>query len=201
MTLPSAQTSMFNKVSKLVENLLGYIQSGSVLDLGSGAGGNSVFLAQHGFSVEAIDISPEAIDELNRRTAEVGVSVRTSVGNIASMKWGRSYDVIICTFALHFLHTRDALDTIRAMQTHTSPGGFNVVAVFTKEGDLIKNDPNTERFLASGHEQFRNLYAGWNLHTLSEKETRLRKKREDGTPLTNMFVGLIAQKVDSEGGR
>ncbi|PIR83543.1 hypothetical protein COU18_02555 [Candidatus Kaiserbacteria bacterium CG10_big_fil_rev_8_21_14_0_10_51_14] len=185
----------FSGLNKLVEKLLSYTQRGSVLDLGAGAGGNSIFLARHGFDVTAVDISSEAIEDIRRTAAEASVVVQASVGDIARLEWDRSYDVIVCTMALHYLYARDALNTIRAMQAHTNPGGFNVIATFTKEGDLLKNDPTTERFLADGLEQFRDLYAGWNIHILVEKERKMRKTHSDGTPFINTAVGLIAQKI------
>src|SRR5262249_58329951 len=45
------------------------------LELGCGTGSNTVWLAQHGFDVTAIDISPTAIERATKRTAAAGVKV------------------------------------------------------------------------------------------------------------------------------
>lgn len=189
----------FSKVHKIIESLLDHTSSGSVFDIGAGGGGNSLFLAKHGFNVTAMDTSQVAMDLLKERTAIENVAIETEVGDIAQYAWNRSYNVIVCTFVLHFLLTEKAIECIKNMQMHTKDGGFNVIATFTKQGDLLKGDPETRRFLVDGPDTLKELYADWDIHTLFEKETTLRKKGLDGAPLKNMFVGLIAQKRDFVG--
>lgn len=46
------------------------------LELGCGTGANSVWLAQQGFEVTALDLSPLAIERARRRSDEAGVRVR-----------------------------------------------------------------------------------------------------------------------------
>src|SRR2546426_12786316 len=46
------------------------IRSGRALDIAAGKGRNAIFLAERGFDVEAIDISPVALDEARRRATE-----------------------------------------------------------------------------------------------------------------------------------
>ena len=47
-----------------------------VLDIGCGAGTNSIFLAKNGFDVTGIDISPIAISIAKVRAKEAGLEVR-----------------------------------------------------------------------------------------------------------------------------
>ncbi len=190
-----ADKNAFGKVHKIVERLTQYISSGSVLDLGAGGGGNSIFLAQHGFAVHAIDASPIAMSMLKERAEAENLPITTEVADISSRVFNTSYDVTLCTFVLHFLTTDKAIECVRSMQAHTRQGGFNVITTFTTQGDLSKeNQSDSDRFLIANQDVLKDLYADWDVHVLFEKETGLRKKREDGTPLTNMFVGLIAQK-------
>src|SRR5947208_11471105 len=46
------------------------MRSGRALDIAAGKGRNAIFLAERGFDVEAIDISPVALDEARRRATE-----------------------------------------------------------------------------------------------------------------------------------
>src|SRR5947208_16083626 len=46
------------------------MRSGRALDIATGKGRNAIFLAERGFDVEAIDISPVALDEARRRATE-----------------------------------------------------------------------------------------------------------------------------------
>jgi SAM-dependent methyltransferase len=49
---------------------------GRAIELGCGTGTNAVWLAQQGFDVTAVDLSPTAIQRANDKAAEAGVRVR-----------------------------------------------------------------------------------------------------------------------------
>ena len=51
---------------KLVENILQYRSAGSVLEVGAGEGRNALFLAAHGFQVQAIDTSSVGLEKLRK---------------------------------------------------------------------------------------------------------------------------------------
>ena len=46
------------------------IHRGRALDIATGKGRNSIFLAEQGFDVVAIDVSPVALDEARKRAAQ-----------------------------------------------------------------------------------------------------------------------------------
>ncbi len=52
------------------------------LELGCGTGTNAVWLARRGFTVTAIDLSPEAIRQARRRARDAGVAVRFLQGDL-----------------------------------------------------------------------------------------------------------------------
>lgn len=67
----------FDILVSLVFNYFGRIKDRSkikVLDIGCGAGNNSLFLAKEGFSVTGIDASRTAIDVVNRRFKNKGLT-------------------------------------------------------------------------------------------------------------------------------
>ncbi len=75
---------------------------GKALDLGCGEGQNSIWLAQRGWIVNAVDISSSAIAEAREMAAAAGVD-RTVVFKVADIgEWGplSRYDLVFCTFAL-----------------------------------------------------------------------------------------------------
>ena len=53
-----------------------------MLELGCGTGGNAVWLAQRGFDVTALDISPLAIERARQRAAAAGVNVRFLLADV-----------------------------------------------------------------------------------------------------------------------
>ena len=58
-----------------LERVLSLVPERRALDLACGEGRNSIYLAQRGFEVRGVDISPRGLDRARRRAAEVGVSV------------------------------------------------------------------------------------------------------------------------------
>lgn len=59
----------------------GALPPGRALELGCGTGTNSVYLAQHGWKVVAVDLIDRAIDEARRRVAAAGVPVQLLCGD------------------------------------------------------------------------------------------------------------------------
>src|SRR5438105_1095757 len=55
------------------------------VELGCGTGTNSVWLAQQGFDVTAIDISPTALDLARQRAADAGVAVRFVAADVTAL--------------------------------------------------------------------------------------------------------------------
>lgn len=58
------------------------LRPASVLDVAAGAGRNALWLAAHGFSVTAIDISSTAVTMLARNAVRSGLSLATRVGDL-----------------------------------------------------------------------------------------------------------------------
>jgi SAM-dependent methyltransferase len=50
---------------------------GRALDIATGEGRNAVFLAQHGFQVDAVDISEAGLEKARKLAKEAGVRIRT----------------------------------------------------------------------------------------------------------------------------
>lgn len=68
----------------LVES--GRLAPGRAIDLGCGEGDNAIFLAQHGFTVTAIDYAPSAIAKAKRKAAADGASVEFLVDNLTRLR-------------------------------------------------------------------------------------------------------------------
>ena len=66
--------------TQIVKSLLKYKKLGKVLDLGAGEGRNSIFLAEKGFDVTAIDISEIGINKLKNNPNVLRVYLPISGG-------------------------------------------------------------------------------------------------------------------------
>ena len=73
--------------------------TGTVLCLGEGEGRNSVFLAQHGHTVTAVDTSSVGLEKAKALAAERGVVITTCNADLASYQLPENtYDAIISIF-------------------------------------------------------------------------------------------------------
>ncbi|WP_353808757.1 class I SAM-dependent methyltransferase [Agromyces sp. SYSU T00194] len=99
---------------------------GTALDVGSGEGGDAVWLAQHGWTVTGLDLSSVAIERARRAAAGAGVAVEWLVGSIADGPLpGRTFDLV----AGHYLALRrdTAARAIDVMLDAVAPGGTLLV--------------------------------------------------------------------------
>lgn len=73
------------------------LPAGRALDLACGTGHNALWLAQHGWSVTAVDGSPKAIEILRNRAGRSGVTIDTQIADLAKLAFpikSAYYDLI-----------------------------------------------------------------------------------------------------------
>jgi len=82
----------------------GKIKKCKVLDMGCGAGTNSIYLAQNRFEVTGVDISPTAIIIAKNRAKEANVEINFLIGNAYSLKLPKkSFDFIFDRGCFHHI--------------------------------------------------------------------------------------------------
>lgn len=98
---------------------LGLQPGARVLDAGCGTGAFSIAFAQRGYSVDAIDLSPEMIAHARLHAEDANVEVRFSVGDLATLDAPDDvYDAIVSRVALQFSpHVRATLDAFERVAT------------------------------------------------------------------------------------
>jgi 2-polyprenyl-3-methyl-5-hydroxy-6-metoxy-1,4-benzoquinol methylase len=65
------------KPNPFLKKYIHLLPRGKALDIASGEGKNAVFLAQHGFEVDAVDISEEGLRKARQFAREKGVKINT----------------------------------------------------------------------------------------------------------------------------
>ena len=104
--------------------LLGNVLNKTVLDLGCGAGENSVVLARRAAKVVGLDISPDLVEIAKRRAQVQGQAVQFMVSSAyATGLPGESIDVVFGEAILHHLDLERAANEIRRI---LRPGGYAV---------------------------------------------------------------------------
>jgi SAM-dependent methyltransferase len=72
------------------------IPRGRALDIACGKGRNALFLAEHGFDVVAVDISPVALEEGRRRAAKKNLSLAWHHADLEQMQLSEgAYDLVV----------------------------------------------------------------------------------------------------------
>lgn len=117
---------------ELLEEFIDDIPVGRALDLGMGAGGNAVWLAERGFDVVGVDISPAAVGTAQRLAGNRGIALETHVADIRTFEIEpRSYVLVLASAVLHFLLPEEVLELATRIKAGLQPGGFVIAHVFT----------------------------------------------------------------------
>ncbi len=117
-----------------------------VVDVGGGAGQQSIRLARRGYEITILDPSREMLDEARRRLAsedeDVGRRVRLveGEGERAAALGEETFDAVLCHGVLMYLE--DARPMIRALSALARPGG--IVSVLSKNASALAARPALE---------------------------------------------------------
>jgi|GEM_PF-2411462 len=121
----------------LVKKAEQYFTGNTILDLGVGDGRNALFLAQQGFKIIAVDLSTEAIAQLDRRMKGFKSSYVAITEDIAEFDFPEQVDNIICALVLHYLDHNEAENVLHEISESVSPNGIIVLESFTDRGQLL----------------------------------------------------------------
>ncbi len=118
----------------------GKVSIGRALDLGCGTGTNAITLAQHGFTVTAIDVSRRAIALAKRKTrsAQLTDRVRLERGDVTLMRrWvlGQSIDFAYDIGCFHNLKADARQRYVSALTGVLKPGAIYMLYAFEPQTD------------------------------------------------------------------
>lgn len=106
----------------------GTLPPGDALDLGCGAGGDTIWLARHGWQVTAVDISDAAVERVRAHCRQLGIDHRVNgeQHDLARSFPDGQFDLI----SAQYLHTPFTLDRTRVLRTAAHalrPGGHLLI--------------------------------------------------------------------------
>lgn len=101
---------------------------GTALDLGSGEGGDALWLAERGWTVTGVDVSPTALARAEVAADRAGLTERVTwvAADLDTWSSAELYDLVTASF----LHSPVALDReriLRAAAERVAPGGHLLV--------------------------------------------------------------------------
>ncbi len=165
----------------LLQKYLRFLPRGKALDLAAGEGRNAVFLAEHGFEAEAVDISPVAMSRAQKSARARGVTIKAVAADLDtySIPPGR-YDVIL---NFYFLDRR----LIPRIKKGLKKGGMVVFETYTAgQKRLSAEGPGQDKYVLKPNELLR-LFRGFHVLFYREGVFREGGKRR-------AIASLIAQK-------
>lgn len=166
------------------DGLLEVPDGGRALDIGCGPGRNSVWLAGRGYEVDALDLSPAAIDWGGERAAEADVTVNFVRGNAFEWPMNKgAYDLVYDSGCFHHLPPHRRISYRTLVERALKPGGNFGLACFAA-GAMGSDTPDEDLYregrlsggLAYSDDDLRAIF-GW----LSEVELRRMLQKPDGS--------------------
>jgi|GEM_PF-3951612 len=157
-----------------------YLHVRTALDLGCGDGANALWLAEQGITVEAVDKSRIAIqnirDQAHRRHLP---TLHAIVADIRRVHYTELFDLVLCTGVLQFLSEQERQKVLRRAQEQTNPAGIHYI--------VIRDATATPATIQSHVDKLLHTYAKWTvLETGSCNDT-------DGA----LIAWIVAQKTTS----
>jgi SAM-dependent methyltransferase len=107
---------------------------GKALDLGSGTGTNAIYLAQHGWDVTAIDITPRPVRAARRKAAAAGVEPRLLVGDVTKLGRigiGGGYSLLFDLGCYHSIPAAGRDGYVQGVTAAAAPGATFLLFGFT----------------------------------------------------------------------
>ena len=155
---------------------------GKALDVATGEGKNAVFLARHGFDVEAVDISEKGLRKARRLARENGVKVKTVLADLDHHPIEEERYDLITDF--YFLDRR----LIPRIKRGLKKGGKVVFETYlTEQSSLCQEGPRNPKYLLK-HNELLTLFKGFRVLLYREGIFREGGKKK-------ALASLIAEKI------
>jgi len=120
----------------------GLIKKGKALDLCCGACTNTVYLAEKGFEVTAIDISTRVIEYAEKKAQQANVKIKLMVQNFVNLPFGdQEFNFVFDMGCFHHVEVEDRTRFIEGVHRVLKRGGTYLLTCFS-----YKNGPAWNHF-------------------------------------------------------
>lgn len=160
--------------SRIVEAHFTLARKGKALDIATGTGRNALFLADHGFEVDAVDISHVGLARFPRR--HPGVNLICSDLDTFEIPENH-YDLIL---NIRFLNRR----LMPYIQDGLVNGGLLIFETYVEDKGHLANQPSCRDYLLRNNEL---LHAFLPLHIIYYQERLFKNKKAD-EPIASLIA-------------
>lgn len=184
--------------TRFMERHAHYLTSGnSALSVADGEGRNSVWLAEQGLKVLALDISPVGIEKARKLAAGRGVTVDFILGDVFNWTWPEAaFDYVVAVF-IQFAAPSERARLFADMARALKPGGLLLLHGYTPQQVVYKTGgpPSPEHMYTVP--LLRDAFAGWEFLELREYEEHLEEGL--GHRGRSALIDLVARKTTDQG--
>lgn len=171
---------------ELLVELAGPLAAGRALDVGSGPGRNSLWLAARGWAVTAVDASGVALRQATERGRSQGVTLQTVLADVATWKAPAStYDLVVLA-NLH-LPEGELRELLRGLADALVPGG-HLFVVGHDVANLGRHGPSDPALLLTPER----LAAALPADLVAERVDRVTRRRDHGDGEDATDVAVVA---------
>jgi SAM-dependent methyltransferase len=120
----------------------GFVPKGVALDLCCGAATNTIYLAQKGFEVTGMDISPTALRYARKKAREANVQINFGSHSFVWVPFkDDAFDFVFDMGCFHHVQPKDRLHFIYGVRQVLREGGLYMITCFS-----YKNGPGWNHF-------------------------------------------------------
>ena len=183
--------------NRFLEHRASLISSGqTALCVADGEGRNSVWLAEQGLEVTAVEITEVAVQKARKLAAGRSVTVNFEIGDILSPDWPpthqrNAFDWVVGIF-VQFVGPEDRERQMAAIKLATRPGGCVLLQGYMPQQLEYKTGgPSAVENLYTP-EILRDLFRGWAIEELVEYEDEVNEGL--GHKGRSALIGMVARK-------
>jgi tellurite methyltransferase len=153
------------------------LPGGRALDIATGKGRHAIFLAERGFEVVGIDVSPIALETARRIAQEKSLAIEWQEADLEHIELPKEYYDLVLNF--DYLQRSLARQIIDALK----PGGWVIFETYLIDQQVIGHPKNPDYLLR--HNELLDFF----------RDFRVLYYREGQFPQSGAFrAGLLAQK-------
>jgi len=168
----------------------------TALSIADGEGRNSVWLAEQGLKVTAVEISPVAVAKARKLAAGRSVEVNFMVADLLAPIWPpaeleNAFDWVVGIF-IQFASPGERLRQFAAMKQATRPGGRILLQGYTpRQLDYKTGGPSAAENLYTP-ELLRAAFPDWNIEQMAEYDDDIAEGSGHRGP--SALIGMVARK-------
>jgi SAM-dependent methyltransferase len=168
----------------------------TAVSVADGEGRNSVWLAEQGLEVTAVEISPIAVEKARRLAAGRKVDIGFLLADMLAPGWPpadmhNAFDWVVGVF-IQFVGAADRARQFAAMKQLARPGGRTLLHGYTpKQLEYKTGGPGDLENLYT-REILREAFADWDIEELVEYEEEIAEGK--GHKGRSALIGLVARK-------